>query len=50
MVDLVTVEVGACGFVQYDSFSSFHHLNNLLGASQKELLSFLVDVAKVLSL
>ena len=38
MADLVTVEVGACGFVRYDSF---RRLNNLLGASQKDLLNFL---------
>ena len=44
MVDFVTVEVGACGFVQYDSF---HRLNNLLGASQKDLLNHLVEVTKV---
>lgn len=30
MVDLIMVEVGAHGFVQYESFS---HLNELLGAT-----------------
>ena len=31
-VDLITVEVGACGFVRYESFC---HLNELLGSTQK---------------
>ena len=44
VVDLVTVEVGARGFVQYDSF---RRLNNLLGVSQKDLLNHLVEVSKV---
>ena len=44
MADLVTVEVGVCSFVRYDSF---RRLNNLLGASQKDLLNFLVQVPKV---
>ena len=43
-VDLVTVKVGAHGFVQYNSF---YHLNNLLGTFQKDLLNHLVEVAKV---
>ena len=38
------MEVGARGFVQYESF---HRLNELLGATQKELSNLLVDVAKV---
>ena len=37
---LVTVEVGARGFVWYI-------VNNLLGASKKDLLNFLVEVTKV---
>ena len=43
-VDLITVEVGACGFVHYDSFRC---LNELLGATQKELTNLVVGVAKV---
>ena len=44
MVDLVTVKVGARGFVQYYSFRC---LNNLLGTSKKDLLNHLVEVTKV---
>ena len=43
-VDLITVEVGAYGFVQYESFCC---LNELLGATQLELTNLLVDVVKV---
>ena len=39
-VDLITVEVGTHGFVQYENF---HHLNELLGTTQKVLTSLLVD-------
>jgi hypothetical protein len=39
-VDLITVEVGSRGFVKYESFC---HLNELLGATQKELSNFLVE-------
>ena len=42
-VDLITVEVGSRGFVKFESFC---RLNELLGATQKELSNFLVDVAK----
>ena len=39
-VDLITIEISACGFVQYESF---RHLNKVLGATKKkELSNFLV--------
>ena len=40
-VNLVTVEVSARGFVLYETF---HRLNELLGATQKELSKLLLDV------
>ena len=43
-VDLITVEVGARGFISYKSFCQ---LNEVWGTSRKELFNLLIDVAKV---
>ena len=43
-VDLVTVEVGACGFIRYESFCC---MNELFGASRRDLFYLLVEEAKV---
>ena len=43
-VDLVTIEVGARGFLKYESF---RRLNEVLGADRKEFFTLLLDVAKV---
>ena len=44
LVDLVTIEVGARGFLRYESF---RQLNKVLGADRKEFFTLLMDVAKV---
>ena len=43
-VDLVTIEVGAWGFLKYESFC---RLNEVLSADRKEFFTLLMDVAKV---
>ena len=43
-VDLVTIEVGARGFLKYESF---RRLNEVLGVDRKEFFTLLLDVAKV---
>ena len=43
-MDLVTVEVGSRGFVNFDSF---RRLNNVIGASKKELSDLLLSVTGV---
>lgn len=42
VVELLTLEVGSRGFVLYDSF---HHLQDAVGASKKELQDLLVSVS-----
>ena len=43
-VDFVTIEVGARGFLKYESF---RWQNEVLGADRKEFFTLLMDVAKV---
>ena len=43
-VELVPIEIGAQGFLKYESF---RWLNEVLGADRKEFFTLLMDVAKV---